>query len=107
MRYDDSDYDRYDAMADAAADAWEGMVQEVLRPRVDAEMLEVELTDEDEPHPWTWHRHLAGIWEEDGEDAVREIVEEDLREEAEEEARDIAEHNTPCCRSRYCPCGGY
>jgi len=113
----DSGYDRYDAAADAANDAWSEMVDKHLHPMVDEVMEqveelwgEIEETGQDQPHPWTWERYLLSIWQDEkegGEDALREELEEHFRDEAEDAARDEAYDNQPCCRSRDCPCGGY
>ena len=95
-----SSYDLSDARADAADDAWQEMVSRHLDPMVD-EVIErvsdledeIDSTGQDQPHPWTWERHLLAIWndEEQGEDAVREEVEERFRDEAEDAAREEAE----------------
>lgn len=107
--YDDSDYDRYDAAADAAHDAWMELVQPRLAELVDPIMAAVECMDEDGdyPHPWTWERYLLSIWldEEGGEDALREELEEHFREEAEELANEDARESGPCCNDFACPCG--
>jgi len=114
MYYDDADYDRYDAAADAADDAWQEEVEPYLTALVDATTAEVwTLADEihesgeDQPHPWTWVRYLVSILEDEqdgGEDALQEELEEHYREEAEEEARDNYDPG-PCCNDFSCPCG--
>lgn len=98
-------YDRYDAAYDAAMDAWHETVQPHLDRLVDPIMNEVEVTDEAQPHPWTYERHLLQIWLDEGEDALREMLEEEHRDEAEDAARDYAYDNTPCCNDFHCPCG--
>jgi hypothetical protein len=108
----DPDYTAAEARADAAEDAWNEKVQEVLDPMVDEVMQRVDAladhideTGQDQPHPWTWDCYLLSIWEDEdqGEDALREELEEHFREEAEEEARDYMEG--PCCNDFHCPCG--
>lgn len=104
--YDDG-YDRYDAMADDANDKYEEMVQnrlDTLCVAVEREvwaLLEhIEQSGEDQPHPWTWERHLVGILDEtESEDALREALEEHFREDAEDHVRDEL--------SDYCGCNDY
>jgi hypothetical protein len=108
-----------DARYDAASDARSELVQQFLDPLVEAELEFVYALDEKingddfdgyDPHPWTWHRHLLGIWEDEengGEDVVREILEEYFEDDAESEANDYEYDNQgPCCSDFSCPCGG-
>lgn len=101
--YDDQDYTLADARADAAEEAWNALVQVELDRLVQPIMDRVEETDEEMPHPWTYERHLLSIWLEEGDDALREQLEEEHREEAEEAARENNEG--PCCNDWHCPCG--
>jgi hypothetical protein len=101
--YDD-DYTLADARADAAQDAQQEEVDRYLQPKVEEVMDRVEQTDEDMPHPWTRDRHMLQTWLDEGEDALREGLEEEFREEAEDEARDNYEPG-PCCNDFACPCG--
>ena len=94
--YDDADYDRYDAMADAADDAWEERVAHHLAPMVNKALDKVyQLADEidesgvDQPHPWTLERSWVALLHQD-EDACQEAIEEYYREDAEEYAREDA-----------------
>jgi len=97
-------YDRYDAMADAAHDSYEGALSPVLDALVQPLMDQAEVADEDQPHPWTYERCLLQIWLDEGEDALREHLEEELREEAEDALRDSYDSG-PCCNQYSCPCG--
>lgn len=108
------DYDRYDAMADAYDDKWNDAVQdqldELCRPVETEVWARSDALDEgepDEPHPWTWERHLVGILRDDeygGEDALRDELEEVFRDEAEDLARDRLQDSEPCCNDYHCPC---
>lgn len=100
-------YDRYDAMADAAHDAYEEALKPILDGLVQPILDRVEITDEDQPHPWTYERALLQVWLDDPEadGAVREILEEEYREEAEELLRDQQYYEGPCCNQFSCPCG--
>jgi hypothetical protein len=100
---DTMSYDKYDAMADAAADKWDEAVQPHLDGLVDPIMLAVEETEEDQPHPWTYHRHLLQIWLDSDDGELRSLLEDEHREEAEEIARE--QDPGPCCNQFSCPCG--
>lgn len=107
-------YDAYDAMADAYDDKWTEAVQqqldELCQPIERETWARLEALDAgapDEPHPWTWERHLVGILQDEdegGEDALREELEEVFRDEAEDLARDRLQDDGPCCNDYYCPC---
>jgi len=110
MYYDDYDDARADALADArydaAMDAYEDALKPILDGLVQPILDRVEVTEEDQPHPWTYERALLQVWLDspDADGAVREILEEEYREEAEEILRDS--DPGPCCRDFSCPCGG-
>ena len=46
---------------------------------------------------------MLAVWLDEGEDALREQLEEEYREEAEEILRDS--DPGPCCNDYHCPCG--
>jgi hypothetical protein len=71
------DYDRYDAEADAAHDAYERELREILDPMVRAEVAKRVAKLEEDP-----------AVEDIDEDAILEQVEEELRPEAEEILRE-------------------
>jgi len=102
MRYDD--YDASDARYDAATDAFEEAVREVLGEIVKPIMKTVDLEDDDQPRPWTYRRALMGIWLDEGEDALQEMLEEEYREVAEQIVNDRGPDG-PCCNDFHCPCG--
>lgn len=89
----DVGYDRYDAEADAAHDAYMVELRQILDPMVDAEVTKrVDALIESDP---------TGELDID-EDAIREKVEEELRPEAE---KILSEQDPPCgCRDYHCPC---
>ena len=107
--YYDTDYDDaraealQDARYDAAMDAYEDALKPILDGLVQPVMDRVEETDEDQPHPWTRDRVMLAVWLDEGEDALREQLEEEYREEAEETLRDS--DPGPCCNDYHCPCG--
>ena len=100
--------DSYTA-ADAADDQWAEIVQEYLAELVEPVMVKVRALDQarnagnDQPHPWTWERHLLAIEDED-EDALHEELEEHFRDEADDNARNDGAGG-PCCNQFSCPCG--
>jgi hypothetical protein len=102
MRYDD-DYDASDARYDAAMDAYEDALRPILDGIIQPIMKAAELEDDDQPRPWTYHRALMGVWLDDGEDALREMLEEQYRAEAEEQLQNS--DPGPCCSDFHCPCG--
>jgi len=105
--YDDARADaRYDAMADAADDARETAIQAELDILIQPIMDRVEEIDPDEtyPRPLTRDQDMALLWEQEGEDALRELLEEEHREEAEQEAENNYDAG-PCCNDFSCPCG--
>ena len=111
MRYDDN-YDASDAAADAYDDYLEDAINEKLAPHVDPVMEEIHemlLTQDegewiDNAHPYTWERELLAIYVDEGEDGLRELLDDHFREEAEEEAKDDYDSG-PCCFQFSCPCG--
>lgn len=78
-------------------------VQLQLDRLVDPIMAAVEVEDEDQPHPWTYNRHLLQVWLDDSDEELRSMLEDDFREEAEQEAEE--EDPGPCCNEFSCPCG--
>ncbi len=106
MRYDDDHYADAlaDAYADAAADAYAERLAPYLNALVEPIMAEVEAVEEDQPHPWTYHRALLAIWLEEGDDALRDYLTEKHREQAEAEMEDDLREG-PCCNDYHCPCG--
>ena len=108
MSYED--YTAADARRDEAEDSWNELIADQLRPLVDktiASCMELRANIDargfDEPHPWTWYRHLLWCLEDD-EDALREMLDEHYYEEAEEVVKDNYDPG-PCCRDYSCPCG--
>ena len=91
---------------------WEEMVLEELDILIAPVMVAIEKIEEGlcedpnyDPQPWTWERYLLFVLDsDDGEDIVREILEEYFLDEAEEAARENA-NNGPCCNDFHCPCG--
>jgi len=110
MRYDD--YDASDAAADAFDDAREDAIRGELATLVDPIVEDVENLDYDrgegegidDAHPWTHDRFLLWIYDEEGEDGLREYLVEQLREDAEAAAEDSYDSG-PCCFQFSCPCG--
>jgi len=100
-------YTKWDAMADEAEEKFSKRVRDALADIIAPIVSEIEAMDEEAeyPHPWDYDRHLLAIWLEDGDDGLREYLEEDLREEAEEVARESYDSD-PCCSEFSCPCGG-
>lgn len=109
--YDD-DYDASDAAADDYNDAREAAITEQLALLVVPIAEEIEALDYDREegkwidntHPWTRNRYLLWIYDEDGEDGLREFLDEELRDEAEQAAEDAYDPG-PCCNQFSCPCG--
>ena len=109
--YYDADADaladaREEARADAHYDAQHDLIQDELDTLVQPIMDRVEEIDPDEnyPRPLTRDQDYAMIWDQEGEDALRELLEEEHREEAEDAARDNYDEG-PCCNEFSCPCG--
>lgn len=100
-------YTKYDAMAEEAEEKYERLVSDAmddLLAPIFAEVYSLDPEEDNDPHPWTWTRHLFEVWTEDGDDGLREYLEEDFREEAEEIVRETYEDG-PCCSAFSCPCG--
>lgn len=89
-------YDRFDAAYDAALADRADRVRPFLYRLVQPVMDRIETMDAAEmPHPWTWERHLAQVWADEGEDVARDILEDEHYAQAEEAAR-AAFFGEPC-----------
>lgn len=99
-------YSRREAESDAAAERFaeyvSGALEELTEPLV--RTIEGMDLDAEYPHPWTYERHLAQVWQDDGDDGLAEYLAEEYREEAEEMVRDRGDGG-PCCNQFSCPCG--
>ena len=112
-------YDRYtaaDARADAAIGEAEDKRRELGAAIISDDLVEGENTygflesgelgDRDFPHPWTWARHLANIYTEDGDDGLDEYLRDYYEDEIDSAYDDWCQDNEgPCCNNFSCPCG--
>lgn len=91
----EADYDRYDAEADAAQDAYETELRAILDPLVREELhkrMEALIAADPEGKDESWD-----------EDSLREKIEEELRPEAEEILAEQAANHCGC-NDYHCPC---
>jgi len=110
--YDPDEYTASDARADEAWEAREDAIREQLALLVDPVVDEIDemVYDRDEgewidnAHPWTRKREWLAVYDEDGEDGLRELLDEHFREDAEAAAEDAYDAG-PCCNQFSCPCG--
>ena len=100
-------YTKRDAMADEAEEKYEQLLSEVLDVLVTPIFDKIAASDgPDLLDPSASEAY--GVWQEFGDDGLREYLEEDLRETAEEiaQAKLQAEYEEgPCCSQFSCPCG--
>ena len=87
---DECDYYGYDGSCDP------DYAQKFLDPMVERAITEIQNLEDQiskagqDPHPWTRERYWLSIFNEEGEDALQEELEEWFRDEAEEEAQEEA-----------------